>query len=273
MNFLSRRSKHNRILSFLSRRSRHKRIFNISYKKLFSVIHDLIPGIIGIFSVLVITGGNPSGFTIGLLFFVGTAFLSIRRVNDIIRRQQIFRLNYVSQYDTSKQIVISVLKGWKQLDADARAWLFSVGKSERILKGEHLIFEGTPITSLYIVLKGALEVRISALPNQKVATLRHGDVVGEMSFVKEGYPPSASVIALEDSCVWSIPCSQLLQKLKRDKIFAARFYKALAGILAGRLYITTVEHSRETGSEESEKILRSLGSVGIVSFSPTTDNH
>ncbi|MBD2463935.1 cyclic nucleotide-binding domain-containing protein [Oscillatoria sp. FACHB-1407] len=244
----------------------------IRNQRLAPILENLILGTIGVFSILILTGGNPSGFTITLVFFLGTAFFAIKKTRRLLRQQQIFQLNHTTGLDTSKQTVISVLRGWKQLDSNARAWLISTGKSKSLLEGDNLIIEGETIDALYIVLEGELEVRISALPDRKVALLQPGDVVGEMSFV-QGYPPSASVIATEDSCVWAIPCSRLNRKLKRDKAFAARFYEALAGILAKRLHITTlVQNSISTGSEQSEKFLEDLSSVGIMSFSPTLDD-
>jgi CRP-like cAMP-binding protein len=112
-------------------------------------------------------------------------------------------------------------------------WLIAVGARKKVPQGTVLIQEGMPFDAMYFVLDGTLGVSVSALGSREIAQLKCGEVVGEMSFV-DARPPSATVKALEDSMVLSVPRAQLAAKLEEFE-FAARFYKALSFFLADRL--------------------------------------
>ncbi len=112
-------------------------------------------------------------------------------------------------------------------------WLIAAGKRQRIPAHSILIEEGRKIDYVFIVLDGAFSVRAASIGGKEVSQLRAGEVVGEISFV-DARPPSASVVALEDSLVLAIPAASLKAKLE-DPPFAARFYRALAVFLASRL--------------------------------------
>jgi CRP-like cAMP-binding protein len=71
-----------------------------------------------------------------------------------------------------------------------------------------------------------------------IARLGAGEIIGEVSFV-DSKPPSASVTAIEDSIVFAVGRQKLLDKLKQDSAFAARFYRAIAMFLSIRLRTTT----------------------------------
>ena len=123
------------------------------------------------------------------------------------------------------------------LDDSDIDWMIAAGERREIRAGTTLIEEGRRIDYVYIVVDGAFAVRVSALGGKDVAQLRAGEIVGEMSFV-DARPTSASVVALKDSLVLSIPKASLNERLK-DPGFAARFYRALAVFLADRLRNTT----------------------------------
>lgn len=117
-------------------------------------------------------------------------------------------------------------------DADAE-WLAQIGTQHRVPPGAAIIVEGQPAAALYIVLGGTL-VAVIGPREQEVERLTRGTIAGEMSFV-DGFPPSATVRAREESLVLAIPRAQLEESLRQDSAFAARFYKALAMLLAQRL--------------------------------------
>jgi CRP/FNR family transcriptional regulator, cyclic AMP receptor protein len=112
-------------------------------------------------------------------------------------------------------------------------WLLYVGSKEQIAAGTTLIQEGFPVDTLYILLTGSLSVTIDKL-GKEIAQLDSGEVVGEISFI-DARPPIATVRALKDSLVFSIPRAQLQQKLANDPAFASRFYSAIALFMADRL--------------------------------------
>ena len=121
-----------------------------------------------------------------------------------------------------------VLLNWKELHDSDREWMIEAGKSEEIPDGTILIHENGSIAALYIILRGRLVVSVAG--KQPIATLYGGEVVGEMSFVRE-LPPSATVEAIQNSYVWALPRVKLAEKLEQDQAFGCRFYKALTVVL------------------------------------------
>lgn len=112
-------------------------------------------------------------------------------------------------------------------------WLVAAGDRKRVPQGTVLIHEGKDFDAIYFVLDGTLGVSVAALGGREIAQLKCGEVVGEMSFV-DSRPPSATVKALQDSIVLSVPRERLAAKLEQSE-FAARFYRALSVFLADRL--------------------------------------
>ncbi|HBB32742.1 MAG TPA: cyclic nucleotide-binding protein [Cyanobacteria bacterium UBA8803] len=121
-----------------------------------------------------------------------------------------------------------------ELDDDDLDWMIANGRREEVTAGTVLIEEGRAIDTLHILLEGTLAVSVSALQGKTIARLTSGAVVGEMSFA-DARPPSATVEAVEDSLVLSIPRTQLMEKLQKDEGFASRFYRAIAIFLSTRL--------------------------------------
>jgi len=115
-------------------------------------------------------------------------------------------------------------------------WLASNGTLQSVRAGTTLIHEKKPIDSLYLLLEGQLSITVGSAGGE-VATLFPGEIVGEMSFV-DARPPSASATATQDSQLLALSRESLSAKLAKDQGFAARFYKAIAGFLADRLYVT-----------------------------------
>lgn len=118
-------------------------------------------------------------------------------------------------------------------------WMIAEGKKLEVAGGSHLIQQGTAIDSMFIILNGLFVVSMSSAPEKAIAQLRCGDVVGEISFL-DSRPPSASVRAVEKSCVLAISKKRLSDKLQSDPAFGARFYHALGVFLADRLRSTVV---------------------------------
>lgn len=113
-------------------------------------------------------------------------------------------------------------------------WLLTAGKRKNVPAKGVLIREGEPTDALYVVLRGTLAVCVEAMGGEEIARLSRGEVVGEMSFI-DTRPPSATVKAIEDSVVWSIPRMKLAAKLLQDVEFACHFYHSIAVFLSDRL--------------------------------------
>lgn len=151
-------------------------------------------------------------------------------------------------------------------DADVE-WLAGHGTRQHIPQETVLIHKGEPVSQLFVVLEGRLAV--TAADGKEVALLLSGEVVGEISFV-DSSPPSASVVATEDTQVLSVPGDLLRAKLDKDPPFAARFYRALAVFLADRLRVTTgrfgygsTAEDAQAADELSEDQLDSIDLAGV----------
>ena len=116
-------------------------------------------------------------------------------------------------------------------DADAE-WLADHGSRVRVTKGTELIKHGTQIDTVYIILEGSMAVLTAR--GVRLAQVASGDILGEMSMV-DSSPTSASVVVEQDSLVLAVSKQKLMDKLKQDVGFAARFYRALALFLADRM--------------------------------------
>lgn len=122
-----------------------------------------------------------------------------------------------------------------QLDDADVEWLARSGRRDKVARGTTLIRAGDKTDFLYIVLDGKLAIR---LPNGfQLAAVGVGEILGEISLV-DSRPPTASVVAEDESIVLAVPQRALREQLKRDQGFAARFYRALAIFLANRMRST-----------------------------------
>lgn len=139
------------------------------------------------------------------------------------------------------------------LNNDDLDWIIRHGRTENIHPGMILIQEGQLIDALYIVLKGTLSVVTEAMGDRALAQISSGEVVGEVSFV-DSRPPLATVRAIEESLVLSIPRLQLTAKLQQDVGFASRFYHAVSLCLADRMRgtIRRLGYDFEPGVPEDE---------------------
>ena len=146
-----------------------------------------------------------------------------------------------------------VLYLFSDLDDGDVEWLASAGKRTEFATGEVLIEEGQPVDEVFVVLTGELSVVRRDRPDEPVATLNQGEIVGELSFL-DSRPPSATVVALSDAVTLAVPREQLRQKLDADSGFAARFYRALGVFLSARLRRTmeTMGYAQGVTLEEEE---------------------
>jgi CRP/FNR family cyclic AMP-dependent transcriptional regulator len=131
--------------------------------------------------------------------------------------------------------ILFILAEFTDQDLD---WIAGTGTREFISRGQVLVTEGKRIEVLYITLEGKLAVTTKG--SGTIAELGAGEIVGELSFL-DSRPPNASVLALEDSTVLSIPVSRLHAKLKSDLGFSSRFYRALGVLLSHRLRDTVIQ--------------------------------
>ena len=85
-----------------------------------------------------------------------------------------------------------------QLSDEDIYWMTRTGIRRRLVAGDQLILEGQPISAMYILIEGNLEVTNKGIG--VLAKLGIGEIVGEMSFI-DAAPPSATVTAVDDCLV------------------------------------------------------------------------
>lgn len=138
-----------------------------------------------------------------------------------------------------------------QLDDRDIEWMAYDGHKLKLDTGSMLIKKGKNIDNLYIVLNGQLKV-FNDTANKTIATLRSGEILGEMSFL-ESRPPSVSVKATEPSTVYAISKDLIYSRMSSNPEFRGNFYYALGLYLSNRLRETT--DNLEKGNLEEEDLL------------------
>ncbi|KJR42381.1 cyclic nucleotide-binding protein [Candidatus Magnetoovum chiemensis] len=136
----------------------------------------------------------------------------------------------------------------KLTDLDVE-WLAKCGERVTLKQKDILIEQDKAADSIYIILDGEVLVSHKYPAEKKLAVLRSGEIVGEMSFVEDALP-SATVSALGEVSALRVSKALLLDKLQQDCSFAARFYKAIAATLSDRLR-TAMAYDEKSISQSS----------------------
>lgn len=147
-----------------------------------------------------------------------------------------------------------VLYMFSELSDTDIEWLASAGRRIGFAKGEVLIEEGRPPSDIFVLLEGELSVVTRVRPDNPIATLYQGEIVGELSFL-DSRPPSATVVARSNSVMLAVSRDELKWKLQRDTSFAAHFYRALGVFLAARLRSTMESMGYAEGAALQEEAL------------------
>ncbi len=155
--------------------------------------------------------------------------------------------------------VLFLLGHLSDLDVE---WLIDNGHTMDLVTGDVLIARDEPVDSLHIILSGQLSI---VGPNQNhIATINHGEMVGEMSFL-ESHPPSVSVIAIDHTTVFSISKDLVRKRLDTNMEFRANFYYAISLFLSNRLRKTTSQLGYGDQEEEdaiNENVLDGVSQAG-----------
>lgn len=118
------------------------------------------------------------------------------------------------------------------LDEDDVAWIHQACRKLTVPQGEVLIDSGKVNRSVYLLLDG--RCRVNAPDGRPLGTLNAGDIMGEVSFVDKR--KTVARITTDTAAVVAVLKEDvLLEKIETDPAFAARFYMAVASVLAFRL--------------------------------------
>jgi cAMP-dependent protein kinase regulator len=104
---------------------------------------------------------------------------------------------------------------FQDLEKDERRALLKEFQSMQVHPGDALIEEGETGRGLFLVLRGDFDVnRREGRASTKLATLKSGDVFGEISLIRDA-PTSASVVATSPGEVLFLPRTEFTAALKR----------------------------------------------------------
>ena len=110
---------------------------------------------------------------------------------------------------------------------------------------DHRLHERHWVSVYYVLRSGSASVELEGTTSRAViATLRAGDVFGEMAFLGDS-TATAAVVATDEVDVDAIWANDLRELVTMFPGFGARFYRSLAVILAQRLRETSRELLRE----------------------------
>lgn len=132
--------------------------------------------------------------------------------------------------------VIALAHATGLLSLDGFARLAAIGERRQFAKGDELMKQGDPATTMYVILAGRVSV---VREHQDLSTpivlayLGPGEVVGEMGLL-DGEPRSATVTAVEDTIAVEVP-ADVLDKAVREN---PDLYGSLVKLLSKRLRST-----------------------------------
>jgi bacteriocin-type transport-associated protein len=175
----------------------------------------------------------------------------------------------------------------KELNNNDLDWLRKIGRRQDVPMGTKLITAGKSLDCLYLLIEGSLIATVpqvddnllarafAAIDNNQspeksdrqttgveIARLASGEVLGEVSLVNLR-SSQMDFTAIANSQVLAIPLLQLEAKLEADVAFAARFYKAIAILLADRIkaMITRLGRSKLSPDSSVKDVLYLLGEL------------
>ncbi len=104
--------------------------------------------------------------------------------------------------------LLNTSKIFKAFDKEQRKSLIEMFRSRELAAGENILTEGQKGDGLYVLLSGRAKV-IKTLPGgpKELATLKEGDVFGEMSLLTRD-PVSATIVAVGKAMVLRLPRKQ-----------------------------------------------------------------
>jgi bacteriocin-type transport-associated protein len=150
------------------------------------------------------------------------------------------RLRELSKLMAQRQIkegepLRKVLMMFATLNDSDVAWMIANGTAEKASIGTNLIEQEKSVPAVYLLLDGMFGIYVSTGNGKEIEVAKRvkGDILGEMSFV-DGGMASATVKALQNAWFLSLPRTKLSEKLKEDRAFASRFYRAISQVLSSR---------------------------------------
>ena len=122
--------------------------------------------------------------------------------------------------------------GFSQLDDRSIDDLRARMRPIRLQPGETLFHRGEPDASLYLLVRGSVDI-VETAGDRPVATRRARTVVGELGLLLN-VPRTATVVASTEALCWEITQQTFNSAIERAEPWAARLALAIASELAHR---------------------------------------
>ncbi|MEO0142111.1 MAG: cyclic nucleotide-binding domain-containing protein [candidate division WOR-3 bacterium] len=131
--------------------------------------------------------------------------------------------------------------------------LVKIAREEKFIEGDIIFNQGDASTELYIVEKGAVEIRIRIAPQLAdviVYTAQENDIFGEFAFISPA-PRSATASCAKETTVVAIKKEDFEELTKTFPNIGLNFYKNIAASLTDKL--------RKTNQFLRESLARACG--------------
>jgi GNAT superfamily N-acetyltransferase len=126
------------------------------------------------------------------------------------------------------------------LNEAAIARLGAVCLERRYAPGETVFAEASAGAEMFVVTKGSIEIRDSAMPGEPVATVCAGEFFGEFALI-DALPRSMSAVCVEAATVLVIAKRDFERLMAHHPEIGARVYRNISETLVGRLRRTNVK--------------------------------
>ncbi len=131
--------------------------------------------------------------------------------------------------------------------------LIKIAREKRFVEGDIIFTQGEESTELYIIEKGAVEIRIKVAPQLAdvvVYTAKENDIFGEFAFISPA-PRSATASCVKETRVVVIGREDFEELIKTFPNVGLNFYKKVAASLTDKL--------RHTNQFLRESLARACG--------------
>ena len=135
---------------------------------------------------------------------------------------------------------------FEKLQPEVRDKFASYGKFEALSHGDYIVRQGTHHSSMSLVLEGKLAVTCNAHGDiVDLASLRPGDLVGEISLIDSHHSSADVMVASEDAELWTIEKEAFDQFLDEDPVAGIQVLRVIAGELCHLLRLNSEKMLRE----------------------------
>ena len=134
-----------------------------------------------------------------------------------------------------------------------RQYDWAILEHKYLPKEDILVEDDDENDDVYLIRSGKAAVIVGG----GEVVLGEGDLIGEMSFLLSN-KRTASIVAKEEVCCWGVSVSSMERIFEQDPPLAARFYKALGGLLAQRLVSSSRRSTQNRIFEDNDDTLIAL---------------